>query len=439
MKYSAGLFMKSMAATFFVAAVAQAATLTPLASFGGGDGNLAPGDRAYLTSDNTQRGLAYNPATGHLLVVNRAGGLSVQILDGTTGEDIGTLDLTDVSGGTFAGNMIGVAEDGAIYMGNLTINATTTLYTIYRWANETAMPTVAFTGTPLDGARIGDTLDVIGNGAATQLVAGYGSAPSVPGNNSFSLFNTTDGVNFSANNVAIATTPPEAGAFRLGISFRDADTVMGRNTATRLARIVDVAGSTGTLVADFATEGTNYTGFDFATVDGKPLIALVNFINSQTAVYDITEPFEMVDPNPNIAVANAASTTNANGNGTGQVKFGAISGNTAVVYALNTNNGIQAYTLTLTEPAGDTADFDDDGDVDGADFLTWQQNNGAAGTGTPATGDANGDMNVDAADLSVWQAQFGMPQSPAAAVPEPAGLVLGLLALAWGATRRCDR
>jgi hypothetical protein len=190
-------------------------------------------------------------------------------------------------------------------------------------------------------------------------------------------------------------------------------------------------------VADYATEGNAYIGVDFATVDGKPLIALVNTANSATAVYDITPPFEMVDPNPNIAVGNAASTTNANINGTGQARFGAISGNTAIVYAMNTNNGIQAYTLTLTDSAVDTADFDDDGDVDGADFLTWQRNNGAVGNGTLATGDANMDMNVDAADLAVWQAQFAMP--PIAAVPEPEGVVLALFAVTCSATRRRTR
>ena len=79
---------------------------------------------------------------------------------------------------------------------------------------------------------------------------------------------------------------------------------------------------------------------------------------------------------------------------------------------------------------GTTGDLDGDGDVDGADFLTWQQNLGAMGTGTLATGDANDDMNVDAADLTVWQSQFG-PGAPAAAalsaVPEPTTLAMAAL------------
>jgi len=77
--------------------------------------------------------------------------------------------------------------------------------------------------------------------------------------------------------------------------------------ANRLARIVDVAGSTGTLVADYAMEGNAYIGIDFATVQDKPLIALVNSANSATAVYDITPPFDMVDALSCYAVRKAES------------------------------------------------------------------------------------------------------------------------------------
>jgi hypothetical protein len=83
--------------------------------------------------------------------------------------------------------------------------------------------------------------------------------------------------------------------------------------------------------------------------------------------------------------------------------------------------------LLQLQPAaigGDNADFDGDGDVDGADFVTWQKNVGLAGAATLATGDANGDKNVTGADLTIWEAQFGPVVPPVAAaagaVPEPA-------------------
>ena len=57
-------------------------------------------------------------------------------------------------------------------------------------------------------------------------------------------------------------------------------------------------------------------------------------------------------------------------------------------------------------------DFDEDGDVDGADFLKWQRD--------PTIG-----------NLADWQANYGAASSLAAAeaVPEPASLMI-LLAMA---------
>jgi autotransporter-associated beta strand protein len=84
--------------------------------------------------------------------------------------------------------------------------------------------------------------------------------------------------------------------------------------------------------------------------------------------------------------------------------------------------------LSATQPSTEDADFDGDGDVDGADFLTWQRNFGTAGD--KAHGNANGDSVVDGLDLTVWRNQFGggSPAIAAAAVPEPASAALLLLA-----------
>ena len=70
----------------------------------------------------------------------------------------------------------------------------------------------------------------------------------------------------------------------------------------------------------------------------------------------------------------------------------------------------------------DDADFDEDGTVDGGDFLAWQRRTGGQAGATHADGDANDDGVVDWDDLALWQSQFGeTPQAaPAgAAIPEP--------------------
>lgn len=80
------------------------------------------------------------------------------------------------------------------------------------------------------------------------------------------------------------------------------------------------------------------------------------------------------------------------------------------------------------------ADFDDDGDVDGNDFVIWQKNVGATGA-TKAMGDATGDGNVNAADLAQWRTQYHTAVAAVGAVPEPAAVALAGMALAGLAMR----
>jgi hypothetical protein len=98
--------------------------------------------------------------------------------------------------------------------------------------------------------------------------------------------------------------------------------------------------------------------------------------------------------------------------------------------------------VSYVTSSGATADFDSDGDVDGADFLTWQRNVGNnSGTAQKSQGDATMDGNVTAADLTVWRQQFG-PAATAAAqpIPEPAGAILSAVGLlSVGAVLRRNR
>ncbi len=82
-----------------------------------------------------------------------------------------------------------------------------------------------------------------------------------------------------------------------------------------------------------------------------------------------------------------------------------------------------AETIAANSPVITDADFNQDGDIDGADFLTWQRGFGVGIT--LSEGDANGDNVVDAKDLIAWENQFGTASLPAFVnVPEPATVVL---------------
>lgn len=53
------------------------------------------------------------------------------------------------------------------------------------------------------------------------------------------------------------------------------------------------------------------------------------------------------------------------------------------------------------------ADFNQDGDVDGSDFLAWQRHSGSFGPAvTLAQGNANTDQTINAQDLAIWEAEY---------------------------------
>ncbi|MBA3483327.1 MAG: S8 family serine peptidase, partial [Pirellulales bacterium] len=73
---------------------------------------------------------------------------------------------------------------------------------------------------------------------------------------------------------------------------------------------------------------------------------------------------------------------------------------------------VEDYLLSVTASAaavvtGMPADFDQDNDVDGSDFLRWQRNLGVTSGAGQAQGSANGDGDVDSGDLGAWQTQYG--------------------------------
>ncbi len=95
-------------------------------------------------------------------------------------------------------------------------------------------------------------------------------------------------------------------------------------------------------------------------------------------------------------------------------------------------------TLPIVTPDPD-ADFDNDGDIDGRDFLIWQRGFGLTGQDDNTLGDADFSGTIDGADLLVWQDQFGTTPllTAVTAVPEPAGILLLLPGVFAICTRHC--
>lgn len=307
--------------------------------------SLAPGDRSYLTTDNTQRGMAYNAATGNLLLVNRAGGVSVNKIRASDGADMGVLNLGTgvVTGGTFAANLIGVADDGAIYLGNLSAPTSPTLasFKLYKWSSESASaPSLVYSGSVVDtSARFGDTLAVRGSGAGTQVLLG-GRATQFAG-----LLTATDATATAFGAAKVTVTAPlvsaSNGPLGLGLDFGGANNFWGTTSGGPLYNFSLDSGATLNTVP---TSVAPLTLISLGVEPSKGLLAAINLItgNDELSLFDITNPADV-----KLLDTELFGPNNANGNGVGAVAFG---GN--MLFALDTNNGIMAMNLVaVPEPA----------------------------------------------------------------------------------------
>lgn len=206
-----------------------------------------PGSEAFPDTGSLTRGGAFNPATGNFLVATRMGGAGVRILDGATGASRGTLDMTGVSGGTFALNMVVAGSDGAIYGANLVTDSSASPFRVYRWANESAIPTLVYSGNPGTG-RYGDSLALRGDGALTEMVAGQGTT--VDGATRLLHLGTTDGAIFAGRSLFVSGIG--GGDLRLGLDFGPGNTLYAKQGTSPLRWVVyDLASSTAAVAASF--------------------------------------------------------------------------------------------------------------------------------------------------------------------------------------------
>jgi hypothetical protein len=311
----------------------------------------------WVTTGNTERGLAYNPKTGHALLVSRStvsggpganGGIA--ILDGNTGIILGTMDvsLSAASGvGTFRLNMIDVADDGVIYACNLSTSAAQN-FQIYRWQNETAPQTLVYNAAPTASAgtpRWGDDFVVRGSGAGTQIIASgnNGSANSVP------LFTTFDGTDF--NLTLYAPTGLPNGSVRLGIAFGCGNTFYGETSGGgNPVRYVSFNAPPATASALI----TNYTIVDYG---GNATIGPIGVdIPNQRLIGDATSQVTGSSHSMNLYDLNTLATSGNNppldhktfATSTGSFGTGAVdfSPDGTRVYTLDTGNGIIAFSLS---------------------------------------------------------------------------------------------
>ena len=241
-----------------------------------------------------------------------------------------------IAGGTFPLSTIGVADDGVIYAANLVNPASeSSQFVIYRWLAEDQAYDEIYRGSPSDGMRFGDSLDVRGSGLNTQIAVGTANA--VTGVR-FVIFTTADGNTFTPT--AFSPAGVAGGALQKGITFGPGDTVIGKVNGNPAKFIsFDLASGASALIQDVPIHTS------ISPVDYEPeyqLLAGINYVAHELLVYDVAD---LANPLQIAAFAFPPPAT-ANGNGVGAVDFGP-----GWLVALETQNGVLGIKIEeLTTP-----------------------------------------------------------------------------------------
>ncbi len=302
----------------------------------------APGSRAYLTIDNAQRGLTYNPDSGNILVVTRTPANGVYVLNADSGEDVGQMGLSGVTGGTFALSKIGASDDGRIFLANLAQLGQD--FRIYRWTTEILgdSPALAYAGNPTGSAtnRWGDTFDVRGAGNDIQILAGTRNS------NVFAIFTTADGGDtFTAHPITVSGAG--ANAFGLGLAFGAGNTVWAKGDGSTPLRQVsfDLGTSNGTVLHSYSSAQFASTALPLAVKADQGLLASISMENPDNLRLYTT--FNLANP-PVLVDQEVFPSDNANDNFAGALDFGG-----GKLFALDSNNGLLAMTIgSITPPPG---------------------------------------------------------------------------------------
>ncbi len=356
---AAGVAVLSLSGSWCSKANAQ--TLSALTTFGS-NGWLAPGSNAYVTTDNSQRGMGWNPVTKNIVLPSRSGGNFVAIINGTTGIVSGTLDTTGVSGGTLAMMGAGVSDDGAIYVPNLQSGSSAlSPFKIYKWTgeNDTNAPTTAFSQvnpqTTSGAFRFADAFAVYGSGTSLKFAAAgsttSGTTAGLPNNGNF-MIGALDGSNTNTIYRNIPNTLTSSNDYRLGITFVDDDTVIGnQGTSAKITDFVAATtlSNTGAIVTGSVAMGAADRPLDYTVINGQALLAVVNTNSSLISIYDITNPAAAALLTTGSTVSGVLS---ANANATGGLQWGEmLSPTSQVLYAMSSNQGVQAMIYTVPEPS----------------------------------------------------------------------------------------
>ena len=301
----------------------------------------------------TNNGLAsynFDPAAvgslARIYVPSRLGGQHVLVVDAETGDSVKTLSIAGVSGGTFLLNDMEVSDDGIIFGANLTTNASTSPFRVYRWDNESAAPVEVIAYTDAAALRFGDKFTVTGSASDNSLTVWAVAAT----NAKVMKFTTADnGMTFTPSEVTLSDVA--SGNSPAVWANADASELYVNSNGFSPKRYLgdgtfqDVV--SGTIV------GTGSNALRVFETDTRKFLVTYNYgaSNENLRIVDVTDGFAAAS----LVEATAGLGSVSNGNGVGDVDFVDNGDGTYNLYILATNNGLAAYKFTPPAQVADVA------------------------------------------------------------------------------------
>jgi hypothetical protein len=304
---------------------------------------------------DTERGLAFGRTSDgteaindRVYVVSRNTGTFVRILNANTGADVGTLNTTGITGGTFALNDIGVTFDGRIFACNMTTNANTSAFKVYMWTNEASAPVevLSYLADASNAIRLGDKFTVTGDYAAGT--AQIWAASATTGQHkvykwtmSGGTFNPVPQIISCSDALTGGIASAAVGPLPNGDFYWNAN---GQNARKYQANGTLIGTIPGTLVAT-GTNAIRYLG----TVGTDEYVATFAYGSGNNNVRVLRIP----NGNPVDAVLYGVSPSlgsATNTNGTGDFDFRYNNDLTLDMFVLGTNNGVGSYKTDSSIP-----------------------------------------------------------------------------------------
>lgn len=302
---------------------------------------------SYMGQD-LDRSMAYGNVNGkdRLYVVSRNGGPKVIVLNAATGDSAATIPVgTDFATGYFKLNAVDVSSDGIIFGCNMTLNASTDPFTIYKWDSETSAAKVVASFKDL-AFRFGDAFSVYGK-AVDNTLSIFAVAKDQP--KVLKVTTADKGATFKTEvidlgSASVSSVPNIAlagdGSFYMKSYSRNL--IHFKADGTPIDTIPgSVIGTSATKIKYYENGTSKYL---LVYVPNAP----PSLTDEKILVVDITKGSK----NAFISAVSPSIGNKSNGNGTGGIDVKKIDPGTFVYYVLGSNNGVAAFSNNILNIVG---------------------------------------------------------------------------------------